>query len=993
MFYKMRIYVRRSFAFLMGAIAFSSPTWASLGGLPDISGDNQPDIALISPNSGDREVTLLSGTDGSWIGAIEFFNPNWMVSDHITMRDGNGDGVSDDPAIAALATSSITGQIMVQLRYAGDASVVRSNIGGFFSKDWDAKSIGLLLDSNGDGNTNDAAILVLATKKSTGRHMVEARRIADGARIGRFGAFFTPDWGVKAVGGYVTAADGPIIAVLGSDPVSGNTRIDTRDMATETRAGIFVSSSGLRAIDMAIVADHNGDGTANDPAAVVLGKRVNGGANVVRIRNLLDGSAIDQLQVVSGAWEGLDVAVLPDAGGTDVPGLVSYSEKPGKGVIRVRTYGSNSKLYTHTFNIPAPSAKAYVMTDMKHQKSLLANYDDVYSGKSTYTHGDNRGRKVGHWRWEYVETGNDGYEYFHLWSRYKRQAIVAASANGWALNRIQSKDDSNLWRKEEIAPNIFRIINRKYGTALLAGDNFDNQVYLQFHNDRENAKWRLDEVDFDTQDGEYSGVSFYLTNVGVGKDLNSNPTGDQFRYEAAAAQTNAQWRIDPQPATANCPGKFGDWNHLIDRKRGYGIVAGDVDTNRLYHQPLTGTRDNELWKFVPQPNGTLRIVDCKHNEEIVAGAGDNQIYHLASDAGESANHEWKVNRVLELDMLTKEQHAKQGYIKDELSLQYLLDAYSPQWRFHPQQRFFPVDVVNVLDSPDVGMWRQCDAGSGDPTRWYLNFSDDFGHQAAHQTYGGKANAFAEPIAGGYKLTYYLYYTYNVASPFTYSQDHEGDWERASVLLQWRLDGETPYLEPTLLITEAHGNVWWSRWGTANNSVWFASNGTFSPRYDERGEVIYPPRVYVAQDSNGTYPNTSHEHSYFDEAPGKDDVNRTCDDSTISIAHIFCDYIAGTGQIKRYTGSTLNAFEVVSDAYGLNKFVELGTEITPPWFNKDYACPYKPLQDSNLWGPIYRWGGPEGGTLSPTTGPEGPLGKKVWGWDNTRPSLESSGFTS
>ena len=130
-------------------------------------------------------------------------------------------------------------------------------------------------------------------------------------------------------------------------------------------------------------------------------------------------------------------------------------------------------------------------------------------------------------------------------------------------------------------------------------------------------------------------------------------------------------------------------------KLGRALVAGDLNGAFLYHQPISG-RENERWKLIPQGDGTFHLIDCKHGEALVAGDthSDGNVYHQPPRGRQNAK--WKLTRVPNLDMLSRDQHQAQGYAKAAEELAYLLEAYSPLWRFEEDEDYWPVDVESHL---------------------------------------------------------------------------------------------------------------------------------------------------------------------------------------------------------------------------------------------------------------------------------------------------------
>jgi len=320
---------------------------ASVSGLPDVSGDGFADIAVRADATDPNAIDIASSQDGSLVRSINFFNSSWAVNDHATLFDGNGDNTADDPAIVALASAKSTGQIKVQLRYAADGSTVRTNI-GFLNSKWTAVAVGVLEDSNGDGNSADRAIAVLAKDNISGRNLVELRQVSDGSLLGKWG-FFTPAWNGKAVVGYTPSGGDPTIAVLATDTVSNKSKIQRRNVSTGTKSSLFVFGSDVATTDLAVLDDLDNNGTADDPAFLTIGKKA-GGNNIVRTNNAVTGAKVKDSLAIGSSWISTSVSVLPDISGNTIPEFVALSTEGSDGSLKLRDFSSNSSIDTFFFD-------------------------------------------------------------------------------------------------------------------------------------------------------------------------------------------------------------------------------------------------------------------------------------------------------------------------------------------------------------------------------------------------------------------------------------------------------------------------------------------------------------------------------------------------------------------------------------------------------------------------------------------------------------------
>lgn len=121
-----------------------------------------------------------------------------------------------------------------------------------------------------------------------------------------------------------------------------------------------------------------------------------------------------------------------------------------------------------------------------------------------------------------------------------------------------------------------------HNKALIGGDTYNESIYHQDANKRDNAKWKF------------------------------KPAGDGYYY-------------------------------IIDVKHNKALVAGDNANNRVYHQE-PNDRDNAKWKLEPVGDGTFHITDKKHGKSLVAGTSyDGNVYHQTPQGRKNAT--WKLTVV------------------------------------------------------------------------------------------------------------------------------------------------------------------------------------------------------------------------------------------------------------------------------------------------------------------------------------------------------------
>lgn len=250
-----------------------------------------------------------------------------------------------------------------------------------------------------------------------------------------------------------------------------------------------------------------------------------------------------------------------------------------------------------------------------------------------------------------------------------------------AINRnTQPYDDEAVWNFEKVEDAcLFRLRDSTNPERyLVAGDSHDNQIYLQPHQDRTNAMWRLVSgedgrvmlVDYKHGRALVSGQSFdgsvYHQDVEQSLVLRNRPEqwwtlhvaqplyyekitkgpackfpqdgifrlddakhrkslrwkdgnhGDGYRYEAA------EWRIELADRK-----ECSVW--LVSRDGSQLFAAGDGYDGRIYAKPNNPewrAKANARWRFDLQRGGGFTITDVKHGRQLVAGDRyDGKIHH------------------------------------------------------------------------------------------------------------------------------------------------------------------------------------------------------------------------------------------------------------------------------------------------------------------------------------------------------------------------------
>ena len=140
--------------------------------------------------------------------------------------------------------------------------------------------------------------------------MLELRSASGGTFLGRW-KFFTPEWIPVAAAALEAPASAPSIAVLATNTVSGQAKIQFVDIGSNGKSNVFVFGSGAAAVDLGVTNDGNGDGVATDPAFLVLGEK-SGGNTVVRLRDVATGTKIADITMLNASWRAESLTVLPD---------------------------------------------------------------------------------------------------------------------------------------------------------------------------------------------------------------------------------------------------------------------------------------------------------------------------------------------------------------------------------------------------------------------------------------------------------------------------------------------------------------------------------------------------------------------------------------------------------------------------------------------------------------------------------------------------------
>lgn len=279
----------------------------------DVSGDMVPDVAgFVGVNNGKPSIVVYSGADGSVHSSIDYLNFKWHGFRVATAVDANQDGTADDPAIAVLAVNKTFEKIRVETRRLDNAALVSSI--QFFSQNWRAVDVVVVDDLNGDGDTKDSAVAVLAERYSDGRIQLQLRDLSTGALISNT-IFLNANW--TPIGAAVARRIGmaPLIGVAAHNNLHGTRVLQSRVADT---GALYKNTRFLGAawdyIDVSVNHDANADGTEDDPVWMVLATRPSDDVIRIQSRFVADGLFADNISILNNLWQALHVDAAYDMG-------------------------------------------------------------------------------------------------------------------------------------------------------------------------------------------------------------------------------------------------------------------------------------------------------------------------------------------------------------------------------------------------------------------------------------------------------------------------------------------------------------------------------------------------------------------------------------------------------------------------------------------------------------------------------------------------------
>ena len=313
----------------------------------DVTSDGLPDVSVITSDYASRpRITVFSGANGSVHATVNFINTGWQGLALSTVRDANQDTTADDPAIAMLTVNKTSRKIRVETRRVDTGEFISSI--QFLNENWRAVDVVVVDDLNGDGNTDDTAIAVLSERISDGRIQLQLRNFADGVLISNtvyLNARWTPI-AAAVVNRSPMAPIGTLAPLIGVIAHNGENNKRTMQSRIAGSGAFDQNVKFLGAtwdyLDVSVNPDADGDGAANDPVWAVLAIRPSD--NVLRVQSkfVADGSFDDNIVILNSNWEGFRLDVANDISGNVSGEMVVSAIRRADGQRRIHVKDYNS---------------------------------------------------------------------------------------------------------------------------------------------------------------------------------------------------------------------------------------------------------------------------------------------------------------------------------------------------------------------------------------------------------------------------------------------------------------------------------------------------------------------------------------------------------------------------------------------------------------------------------------------------------------------------
>ena len=304
----------------------------------------------------------------------------------------------------------------------------------------------------------------------------------------------------------------------------------------------------------------------------------------------------------------------------------------------------------------------FIFTDTKHKRGIIGGRR-ANPGHAPVNVGKKPGGTEAVWVIERLDRRQCLYR---LRSFVTGQYLIAGDAfNGGLYIQPHQNRTNALWRIVSGLNGTVSLVDYKHGRAITAGDKFDGKLYHQELTPvslkskirgRKNQWWDMKSV----------GVEQYQPQKAAqNKPKCDFPRNGLFRLDDAKHKRSLRWRDGNhgaghlQDAAAWYLKKTSKpcsyW--LVSKDNRTIFIAGDGYDGRIHAKPNTAAwrnRDNAKWRFQGVGKDVFTISDFKHRRQIVAGDKYNgKIYH--QHAKNRANAKW---RVLRIHPSTSEKHIR-----------------------------------------------------------------------------------------------------------------------------------------------------------------------------------------------------------------------------------------------------------------------------------------------------------------------------------------------
>jgi hypothetical protein len=251
--------------------------------------------------------------------------------------------------VAVLGNKSSVGKHTVEVRRADNGALI--NKVDFLGPSWIVLDVAIIDDKNGDGVTGDTLIAVLGygpTKAFDKQIKVQVKRLSDGVLIANW-FFFNGNWVPLALEAVNRLGQTPLLAVLATKPATGAIVVQARKLSNgaKQRDTSFFNANKL-ARDVAILLDSNGDGTANDPAYLILANDISTGKNKVQARRVSDGQRLKNITMVGANWEAKRVTGTDDISGNRFGEVGALAKKRTDGKVTIQLKDFDDRTITPT---------------------------------------------------------------------------------------------------------------------------------------------------------------------------------------------------------------------------------------------------------------------------------------------------------------------------------------------------------------------------------------------------------------------------------------------------------------------------------------------------------------------------------------------------------------------------------------------------------------------------------------------------------------------